>query len=312
MQQCSETAGTRWRSAALAAALALLISGAAAAQELEPRRYANTPVGMNFLGFGYLHARGNLLLDPAVAIDDVDANVHIFVLRYVRSLALFGKNARLSVGVPTTLGDWQAVVEDELLRREIVGVGDVAVALDYNFVGAPALKASEFGSYDKKTVVGATLQVRIPVGQYDRERALNLGTNRWTFVPQVGASRVLGRWTVEAIAKLWLFTANNDFWDGNRLEQRPLASFQVHGIYTVRPGFWIAAGVGLANGGRSFINGEKRDTLQRNSRFGVVVAYPLSARQGVALTFGRSITTSSGTSSSNVGISYQLAWGGTR
>lgn len=312
MQQLSEAAGARWRSAALAAALALLLSSIASAQELEPRRYTNTPVGMNFLGFVYAHSRGNLLLDPALAIDDVDANVHIFALRYVRSLALFGKNARLSVVVPTTLGDWQAVVEDEPLQRDIDGVGDIAVALDYNFVGAPALTASELAGYDKKTVVGASLQVRIPVGQYDRERALNLGTNRWTFVPQIGASRALGRWTVEAIAKLWLFTANDDFWDGNRLQQRPLASFQVHGIYTLGPGFWIAAGVGLVKGGRSVINGEDRDTLQRNSRFGVVISYPLSARQGVALTVGRSITTSSGTSSSNVGISYQLAWGGRR
>jgi len=287
-----------------------MLAASAEAQELEPRRYSNIPVGLNFVGLGYAYSKGNLLIDPSIPIEDIDAKVHIFALRYVRSMSLFGKNARLSVMIPTVLGDWKATLDGELLTREIDGIGDVRVALDFNFIGAPALKLSEFGSYDKKTVVGATLQVRVPVGQYDPERGLNLGTNRWTFIPQIGASHVMGRWTVEAIAKVWLFTTNDDFFGGNTLQQRALGSIQTHGIYTFRPGLWIAAGVGLANGGRSVINDDPRDTLQQNSRLGIVFAYPLSARRGLALSFGTSLTTSSGTNSRNVGLAYQFGWGG--
>jgi len=287
-----------------------VLATSAAAQELEPRRYSNIPIGMNFIGLGYAYSKGNLLIDPSIPIEDIDAKVHIFALRYVRSMSLFGKNARLSVMIPTVLGDWKATLDDELLTREIDGIGDIRVALDFNFIGAPALKLSEFGSYNKKTVVGATLQVRVPVGQYDPERGLNLGTNRWTFIPQIGASHVMGRWSVEAIAKVWLFTTNDDFFGGNTLQQRALGSIQVHGIYTFRPGLWVAAGVGLANGGRSVVNDDPRSTLQQNSRLGIVFAYPLSARRGLALSLGTSLTTSSGTNSRNVGLAYQFGWGG--
>lgn len=287
-----------------------LVGAPVHAQELEPRRYSNIPVGLNFVGLGYGHLKGEILTDPSIPVDGIDAKVHVFALRYVRSLSLFGKNARLSVVVPATLGRWQAVLDDELLTREIDGIGDVAVSLDFNFIGAPALEMSEFRNYDKKTVVGVSLQARIPVGQYDPERLLNLGTNRWTFIPQIGASHVMGRWTVEAIAKVWLFTANDDFFGGNTFEQRPLGSIQVHGIYTFRPGLWVAAGVGLVNGGRSVINGEEKSTLRQNSRLGVVFAYPLSARQGLALSLGTSLTTSSGANSRNVGLAYQFGWGG--
>jgi len=152
--------------------------------------------------------------------------------------------------------------------------------------------------------------VKIPTGQYDHERLLNLGSNRWTFIPQIGVSHVIGRFTVEAAARVWLFTPNTDFFGGNRLGQRPLAVIQVHGVYTFRPGLWVALGTGLANGGRTILNDEPRDTLQQNTRLGLVFAYPLSAQQGLRLSFGASLTTTNGSDFRAFGIAYQHAWGG--
>ena len=39
-----------------------------------------------------------------------------------------------------------------------------------------------------RTIVGVSLLVQAPTGQYDPDRLINIGTNRWTFRPEVGVS----------------------------------------------------------------------------------------------------------------------------
>jgi hypothetical protein len=53
-------------------ALLVLIPAQAAAQELEPRALTNVPIGWNFAMVGYRYATGNVLLDPAVPIEDLE------------------------------------------------------------------------------------------------------------------------------------------------------------------------------------------------------------------------------------------------
>jgi hypothetical protein len=60
---------------ALGLLLVGVLSAPSGAQEIEFRRYANTPVGTNALGVGYSFASGNVLLDPGVSIDDLDADL---------------------------------------------------------------------------------------------------------------------------------------------------------------------------------------------------------------------------------------------
>jgi hypothetical protein len=299
---------TRRLGTALATALLVGPALTASAQELEPRRYVNAPTGVNFAALAYGFASGNVLLDPSLPIEGLDANLHSVALRYVRTLGLFGKGTKVNASLPLTFADWSGTVASEFRTRSIDGFGDITLGIDMNLVGGPALSRSEFASHRSDTIVGVGLQVRIPSGQYDPERLLNLGTNRWTFVPQVGVSHVMGAWTVEAAARAWLFTVNDDFFGGNRLEQRPLVSVQLHGVYTVRPGLWLAAGIGGANGGRSVVNDIAGDTLQQNSRVGFVFAYPLTRSQGLRLALTTSLTTSSGSDFRTLGVAWQRAW----
>ncbi len=62
---------------------------------------------------------------------------------------------------------------------------------------APALSVKEFADYRQDLIVGASLQVTAPLGQYDNSKMLNLGTNRWSFKPELGISKALGQWTLE-------------------------------------------------------------------------------------------------------------------
>ena len=124
--------------------------------------------------------------------------------------------------VPFAAGDWEGVLEGVDTTRSATGFGDPRVRLSVNFLGAPALRATQFAGYVQKTIVGASLQLIAPLGQYDSSRLINLGSNRWTFRAQLGVSQAVGLWTFEAFAGGWFFTNNSNFFGGSTLEQKPL------------------------------------------------------------------------------------------
>ncbi|HSC65098.1 MAG TPA: transporter, partial [Caldimonas sp.] len=61
-----------------------LHAAAAGAQELEPRAYSNLPMGLNFVGAGYLHSQGGLATDPSVPLTDAHLKIDTAVFAYVR------------------------------------------------------------------------------------------------------------------------------------------------------------------------------------------------------------------------------------
>ena len=79
--------------------------GGVAAQELEPRTFSNTPVGLNFIAVGLGHSRGNILLDPTLPVEDAKADVTSLLVRYVRSFKLWGVSAKFDAFVPQVWGD---------------------------------------------------------------------------------------------------------------------------------------------------------------------------------------------------------------
>ena len=79
---------------AAAVLLAAWPFGGAFAQDLEPRLYTNVPVGMNFLGAGYAYSEGNVLFDPAVALENAEIEIDGPLLGYGRSIGSARSRAR--------------------------------------------------------------------------------------------------------------------------------------------------------------------------------------------------------------------------
>ncbi len=289
--------------------LPALVASAGVAQELEPRALTNVPVGTNFLLVGYAFAGGNILLDPAIPIRDLDADLHTVVGAYVRTLSLFGKSAKVDVLVPFAAGDWKGVVADVDSATSRTGFGDPRVRLSVNFAGAPALTVAEFAEYETKTIVGAALQIITPLGQYKKDKLLNLGSNRWTFRAQVGASRTAGPWIVEGYVGGWFFTENPEFLGDLSRKQKPLWTTKVHLIRATRQGRWLALDVGYGIGGRAIVEGRETDSRISAFRFGLTAAVPVSPRQTLRFVVASGARIEKGPDFDALGISYQYRWG---
>lgn len=288
--------------------LTLLLSFNCLGQEFEPRSLGNLPVNSNFAIIGYGFSTGNVLLDPAISIENLDAQMHAFAAGYLRSFNLFGKLAKVDAIIPYAFGDWTGFYQGIDTATSRSGFGDVRLRISVNLFGSPAIKLSKFGEYVQKTIVGATLQVIAPTGQYYSDKLLNLGSNRWTFRPQIGISQKVQRWIFEFYVGGWFFTENNNFWGGNTLKQKPLGISKVHIIYSFPKGVWMAADIGYGMGGRSLINDVERDTRISGLRMGLTTMIKIKKQHFLKLYAVSGYRFEKGSDFDMLGIAYQFTW----
>jgi hypothetical protein len=296
--------------AALACGALTGIASPAHAQDIEPRAYSNAPVGVNFLIAGYAYTTGGLAFDGALPLSDPDLSTSNAVVAYARVLDFRGKSAKFDVIAPLSSLSGTADFDGGTLRRDIAGLADPKFRFSVNFFGAPALSLQEFAGFQQDLIIGASLQVSPPMGQYDESRLVNLGTNRWSFKPELGVSKALGRLTLEGAAAVTLYTDNDDFYQGRSRSQDPLYSLQGHLIYSFRSGVWGSLDGTYFTGGRTTLDGELNDDLQQNWRVGATLAFPVNARNSVKLYGSSGVSARTGNDFDLLGIAWQYRWGG--
>lgn len=278
------------------------------AQDLEPRYLSPAPVGMNFLVAGYIYSNGNILTDPALPIEGLNANLNTFVFAYARTLNLFGFSGKFDVVVPYSFGDWYGDVYGRDSSTSRSGIADPMMSVSVILIGGEAMTISEFLKHTESFTLGFALRVKMPLGQYNEEKLINLGTNRWMIKPSLGMSYNIKRWTFEFHLGSWLFTTNNAFWNGNQLKQDPMYSGQLHVIYSFQAGFWGAVSYGLVTGERTTLNGNYKDDNQLSEKIGVVLIFPLSQSHSIKLGYSSGISARYGAKFDSYALTYQYRW----
>jgi hypothetical protein len=302
------SAASKTLAALLLAAVALVRAPGARAQAIEPRIYSDIPVGVNFVIVGYAYTQGDLSF-AALPITDANLRTSNGVLAYSRSLDLWGKSGRVDGNVVYSDMSGSANYAGQPVSRAVSGFGDPTFRLSINLVGAPALTPQEFAKYRQDLVVGMSLQVTAPWSEYDPKRAVNLGTHRWSFKPEVGISKALGQWTLESQAAVTLYTDNTDFYGGNTRAQDPLYQLQGHVIYRFARGIWTSLDAIYYTGARSTLNGTLNNDLQQNWRVGGTIAFPVNRKNSVKLWGSDGVSARTGNNYKLVGIGWQFRWG---
>jgi hypothetical protein len=282
----------------------------ASAQDIEPRAYSNAPVGVNFVIAGFAYARGGFPTDTALPITDPHLDTSSTLFAYARTLDLWGKSGKFDVIVPYAWLSGSAIYQGQPIERVVQGFGNPLFRLSVNLYGAPALTLDQFRDYRQDLIVGASLQVSAPWGQYDDTRIVNIGTHRWFFKPELGVSKAFGAWTLEGAAAVTLYTRNDDFYGGNTRAQDPLYSLQGHAIYSFGSGLWASLDATWFGGGRTTINGQLRNDLQQNWRVGATLAFPVGIRDSIKLALSSGVSARTGNNFDLLAVGWQHRWGG--
>jgi hypothetical protein len=265
---------------------------------------------MNFLLVGYQNSKGALLFDPAVPITDANAKIDLGLLAYVRTLDVAGKSAKAGVILPYASLYADGYLSGDFRTRDTDGLADPSLYFSMNFYGAPAVSMKEFRDYQQDTIVGFTLKLIPPLGAYDSDKLINIGTNRWTFEPALGVSKALGKWTLEASAAVDLYTDNDDFDNGKTRQQDPVYSTQFHVTYNFPRNIWAAVSATYYTGGRTTIDGVNSDDLQQNWRTGFTLALPVNRKHSIKIFGSSGVSARTGNNYDALGITWQYRWGG--
>jgi len=297
----------------LRAALSILILFGAvtlvAAQDMEPRAYSSSPVGLNFLAVLAGNTSGAILFDPALPLTDVHSNLDTAGLGYGRTFSLGGKQALVLVGIPYARGHVEGLVQETARRVERSGFADPRIKLSVNFVGPKAMRFEEFRKAPHRTIVGGSITVQVPAGEYDATKLINLGTNRFAIKPEVGVSVPVGRWYLDAYAGATFFEDNDEFFPGEaHREQDPLFSIQGHASYTFQNRVWVAVDTTWFGGGEATVNGGPPSTRQSSTRIGGTVSIPLTQHQSLKLAASTGAATRTGTDFDTFVAAWQFTW----
>jgi hypothetical protein len=268
----------------------------------------NTPVGLNFLIAGYAYTSGGVVTDPALPLENARLSVHTGALAYVRSLDLWGYSGKLDIALPYSGVSGTVLFRGEEREREISGFHDPRFRLSANLYGAPALSFEEFAAYRQDLIIGVSLAVSAPLGQYDSDRLVNIGTNRWSIKPELGMSKALGPLALELAAGATVFTRNGDFL-GQTRDQAPLYSLQANAVYDFGRGIWGALTGTYVTGGQTTVDGERNDDRRDNVRIGGTLTLPVNRRNSVKLYGSTGVYTRRGSDFDVIGMAWQYRWG---
>ena len=291
--------------------LAMVLTGAVSlAQELTPRAYWPAPKGTKVVTFAYLYSTGDILMDPSLPVVGVDSRINVTQFSYLHTINLAGRTASVQFSAPYSWGTTEGAVDGVDRSRYVAGWADARARLSVNLLGAPTMDKAAFQQLRAKprALVGMSLQVSVPTGVYEKDRLINVGTNRWAIKPAIGYIHPVTRtWLTELEIGVWLFGDNDEFL-GTKREQSPIASGDFHLIKRIKPGFWFSLDLNYYYGGRTTIDGELKANLQRNSRAGATLTFPWKGHHAIRTSFSTGTVTSSAGDYDLFSLIYVFAW----
>jgi len=286
------------------------------AQDLSPRAYVITPLHSNAIIVTWSFYDGSVLFDGSGPVTGATGTYYVPIFSYYHSFSFFGRSANITASLPYAVGNFQGTAlgaEKQLYRS---GLLDSSFRFSINLRGGPAMPPEKFAKWQQKVLLGVSLKVVAPTGQYDPTKLINWGANRWGFKPEFGYSERWGHWLLDGYMGVWFYTTNpeffsrNAFFPGTRTQsEEPVGSFEGHLSYSVKPRFWFSLDGNFWFGGTTSLNGVQNPlTVQRNSRIGGTASIPVTKHQSLKLSYSNGDYIRYGGNYQNVSVAWQYSW----
>jgi hypothetical protein len=288
------------------------------AQDLAPRAYVITPIHSNAVVVTYSYFDGDLIFDNSAPITGATARISVPIFSIFHSFNLLGRTGNFTASLPYGVGNVRGTVMDAETKAYRSGLFDTSFRFSVNLTGGPAMDVRDYLKWRQKTIVGLSLRLVTPTGQYDPTKLINYGANRWGFKPEIGVSRRWGHWVLDSYAAVWFYTTNHEFFSHNQYSpgtnvqhQQSIGAFEGHLSYDVKPRLWASLDGNFWVGGRTTLNGvENPNSQQKNSRIGGTVSIPMSKHQALKFSYNRGAYIRYGGNLNNVSVGWQYSWQG--
>lgn len=259
-----------------------------------PRAYQPGPVGTKRVTFMPMHQNSSFNIDGSPSEPAARVKADILAVQYTQIMDFTGRTAALFGLLP--LAEISAELLDTPVKVEESGVGDVVVGGILSLVGAPAMTPKEFAAFKPGFTAGVVGKLTLPTGSYDRDNALNIGTNRWAFQLggitswYLGEGLTAGKVTsIEVTPSVTFYGDNDSPPSGDRLKQKPMYSLGVNLTHDFNSQFWGSIDSLYTNGGEGETDGQESDADTEKFLLGVSVGTYLPQGFGLQLNYGQTL-----------------------
>lgn len=224
----------------------------------EPLDLYPGPLGSLGLVTYYTHVTGNeLYTDGSKRSDDFNVAADIGVFRGVYYGMFWNIRTCTNIIVPfgSSSVDTTAPasgVPFDVHMASPTGLGDII------------LNSGAYLFYDEKTLLclPVSFYITAPTGEYDKDKTLNMSSNRWAFKPSIGLARGIGSkgTIVEALAQAEFYTKNDKYGAaGAEQKKDALFTFQLMLTQFLDPQTFISADYFYESGGGTELDSVRQD-----------------------------------------------------
>jgi hypothetical protein len=296
------------------------------------RAYWNGKDGTDGLSFQFLRgdmdASGSQQFAPDQYIypnSDVEANLaiatwaHHFTLldrASAFSINLIGGNVDVEGNANDAPGQFlpPGIADGSSLSQSSSGYADPSMQLVANLYGTPRLKSNvDLLNYEPTWTVDIATMLGVPVGEYDGDKLVNLGLNRWYARVAVPIKYHFGVFTrgymssLEIIPSVWIFDDNDDFL-GQTLANDPLLQLEAHLTHDFTPTLFGSLDMLYRGGFQSKIGGvEAGDELDIGD-VGFTLGYQLTDNTSVRTGYSANVFGDDNLDTSLIRIQFVYGW----
>lgn len=282
------------------------------AQDLSPRAYVITPVQFNAVTITWSYFNGGVNFNGAVPITGATGIFYVSSFAYYRSFSFFGRSANVALDLPYGVGNFQGKLEQQQRSIYRSGLLDFGARISVNLLGGQAMPVEKFAKWKQKMLLGASLKIIAPTGQYDGTKIVNWGINRWAFKPELGYSQRWGHWLLDAYAGAWFYTTNSASFAvplPKPQTEQPIGSLEGHFSRDLERGTWVSLDANFWWGGVTTLNGiQNLATRQTGSRIGVTAAWRFSKHQSLKASYSNGTYIRFGGNYQTVQLAWQYSW----
>jgi hypothetical protein len=281
------------------------------AQDLAPRAYVITPLHANAVTLTWAFYDGGLNLSGSIPVTTT-GTYNIPSFSYYHSLSFFGRSANITASLPYGVGNFEAAALGRRKSAYRSGLFDLGVRISVNLKGGPAMPVEQFSKWKQKTILGVSLRVIAPTGQYSPTQLINWGINRWAFKPEFGYSRRWGNWLLDGYGGAWFYTTNSAEFHVPRpapQTQEPIGSLEGHLSRDFGRGTWVSVDSNFWWGGVTTLDDIRNPaTRQTSSRLGGTAAFRVSEHQSIKISYSDGTYIRFGGNYQNVSVAWQYSW----
>jgi hypothetical protein len=261
---------------------------------------------------------GSINYNGSLPVSGATGTYQVPSLTLYHSFNLFGRSANALASLSYGRGTFQGTVAGAGEQIYRSGLLDSVYRLSVNLKGGPSTPIQDYVKWRQNVLLGASLKVIAPSGQYDPTKLINWGTNRWSFKPELGYSQRFRNIVLDGYGGVWFFTTNSDFWSRNAFylgtrsqSQNPIGAFEGHLSYDFKPRLWASLDGNYWWGGETSIRGVKNPlSMESNSRLGATVSVPITKHQSIKLSDSNGTYIRFGGNYQNFSAAWQYSWVG--